>query len=78
MSTNQNDPFANADARDSRRWLIGLGISVGFGLFGVVMALLAYFERPKASVLPRSGASIPRAAEANPDQDARRKRERHK
>lgn len=39
-----------ADARraaDQRRWLIGIGITVAFGLFGVVMALLSYNGRSK-------------------------------
>jgi hypothetical protein len=73
----ENDPLSAADTRDGRRWLIGLGISVGFGLFGVVMALLAYFERTKAGA-PASRAPTPRGAEAKPDQDVRRRRERHK
>lgn len=28
-----------------RRWLIGIGISIAFGLFGAVMALLSYADR---------------------------------
>lgn len=79
-NTNSNDPFSAVDARDSRRWLIGLGISVGFGLFGVVMALLAYFERTTASAAP--AAKTPSAREVEkpkpPDPDVRRRRERHR
>jgi hypothetical protein len=75
MTTNQNDPLAAADARDGRRWLIGLGISVGFGLFGVVMALLAYFERTKTSAPPAAKAPAARGAEVKPDQDVRRRRD---
>jgi hypothetical protein len=41
------------DARDNKRWLIGVGISVAFGLFGVVMALLSYSRHtPAAAVAP--------------------------
>jgi hypothetical protein len=40
-----------AAARDARRWLIGVSISVVFGLFGMVMALLGYLQgsRPGAT-----------------------------
>jgi len=37
------------EAQESRRWLIGICITVCFGLFGVVMALLAYTDRTKRS-----------------------------
>lgn len=45
------------DARDNRRWLIGVSISVAFGLFGVVMALLSYSHRTAAA----SAVSVPAA-----------------
>jgi len=65
MKTNPElSPAANAE---QRRWLIGLLISVSFGLFGVVMALLIYAGRSKAPptvVAPR--------AEARSNNDAER------
>ncbi len=77
MSNNQGDPFSAADARDSRRWLIGVGISLAFGLFGVVMALLAYSERSNTSA---PAAAKPPAAkgptQAEPNKDVRRRRDR--
>lgn len=39
------DEGATAD----RRWLIGIAITLFFGLFGVVMALLSYSDRTKPS-----------------------------
>jgi hypothetical protein len=68
-----------ASARESRRWLIGITISLVFGLFGVVMALLGYLEgsRPAA---PGGGISSPakRGQEpASPRRD-RRPGDRHR
>jgi hypothetical protein len=77
MTTNPNDPVSAADARDSRRWLIGVGISLVFGLFGVVMALLAYSERTRASAQPGAHAPSPRGAEAQPAKRIDRRRDRH-
>jgi hypothetical protein len=50
VSTKSPDSASLAAARDARRWLIGVSISLVFGLFGVVMALLGYLEgtRPAA------------------------------
>jgi hypothetical protein len=78
MTTNPNDPISAADARDRRRWLIGLGISVAFGLFGVVMTLLAYSERTRPSAQPAAHAPSPRGVEAEPARRIHRKRERDK
>lgn len=78
MTTSKKEPVSAADARDSRRWLIGLGISVGFGLFGVVMTLLAYSERTKPTAPPAVKAASPQGAVVQPEQDVRRRRERHK
>ena len=48
------DEASSAD----RRWFIGVAISLVFGLFGVVMALLAYADRNKpAPVAEPSAAS---------------------
>ena len=70
------------DARDNRRWLIGVGVSVGFGLFGVVMALLSYSHRataPSAVSAPAAhgpAANTPTRApsERAPDSSARERR----
>ncbi len=48
--------------RDDRRWLIGVGISVGFGLFGVVMALLSYSHRSSPASAPAARIPATRAA----------------
>jgi hypothetical protein len=45
------------DSRDSRRWQIGVAISVVFGLFGVLMAILNYSPRTPAASGEASGAS---------------------
>jgi len=78
MTTNNNDPLSAADVRDGRRWLIGLGISLAFGLFGVVMALLAYSERTKASAPPTARVPTRPVPVVEPERDLRRKRDRHK
>jgi hypothetical protein len=55
MST-PSEPNVVAD----RRWLIGIGISVAFGLFGVIMALLNYADRDK----PQAPGAAPATAAA--------------
>lgn len=55
----------SSDARAHRRWLIGIGITLVFGLFGAIMALLAYtkLEGPAPVMAPRrSGAPAARPA----------------
>jgi hypothetical protein len=42
MSPQREPTSAPSDARAQRRWLIGLAITVLFGIFGAVMAVLAY------------------------------------
>jgi len=59
MSDSSEQRRNDVDARDNRRWLIGVGISVGFGLFGVVMALLSYSHRSTPTSVP--AARIPAA-----------------
>ena len=44
---------AHAVASD-RRWLIGISISIFFGLFGAVMAVLAYRDRGGREPVPTS------------------------
>jgi hypothetical protein len=52
-------------APESRRWLIGIGISLFFGLFGVVMALLSYSQKAKDPASPAATATVaPQPAEA--------------
>jgi hypothetical protein len=48
---------AGASADTDRRWIIGIGISLVFGVFGAVMSLLAYHDRDK----PPSQLSAPAA-----------------
>jgi hypothetical protein len=57
-----------AAARDARRWLIGVSISVIFGLFGVVMALLGYLEGKR----PAAGGSIQEPAKRQEPAASRR------
>ena len=55
-------------AADQRRWLIGIGITVVFGLFGVVMTLLSYSDRtkPRATPAGATAATVVPAAPAAP------------
>ena len=64
----KSDDDATTSSRDleHRRWLIGIGVSVLFGIFGVVMALLNYYGRNKpaspaapTAVAPERAASPP-------------------
>lgn len=52
MGTDDDSHARTRHAADERRWLIGIGISVAFGLFGVVMALLSYSDRTKPAAAP--------------------------
>jgi len=63
VSADRDGSSALADARDNRRWLIGVGISIAFGLFGVVMALLSYADRVRPSPGPATNAPAKRASE---------------
>jgi hypothetical protein len=82
MANHEGDPRSAAEARDSRRWLIGVGISLTFGLFGATMALLAYSDRkgPSAPPAAKSPAAKSPAVkspnQAEPSKDDRRKRDR--
>jgi hypothetical protein len=59
MSTNGGERTSTTHALGDRRWLIGIGISVVFGLFSGVMALLSYFAgaEPTAPPAPRAPAA---------------------
>ncbi|GEM_PF-1499005 len=67
MGIDNKEP-STAIEREDRRWLIGIAITLSFGIFGVVMALLSYSSHtsessaPPAVKRPVSG-SAPRNAE---------------
>lgn len=73
-----NDPDNNAAraarAHDAehRRWLIGIGISIAFGTFGAVMALLSYRARSQ----PPTPSSVQAAKSVSEKADPRRSRHR--
>jgi len=56
MSTKPGEPAVDVE---HRRWLIGLGISVSFGLFGAVMAWLSYSARTRPSAPAAVQVSAP-------------------
>lgn len=75
--SDSSEQISKLDARDNRRWLIGVCISVAFGLFGVVMALLSYSHhsspKPAAAPAARSpGTSVDR--DRDRDRETRRQR----
>lgn len=87
MNDSADRQAAFLEARDNRRWLIGVCISVAFGLFGVVMALLSYSRRtppapaagstpaahgPAANTPPR--APVAEASDASGTRDRRQRR----
>jgi len=71
-----SDRAAASEARDHRRWLIGLGITLAFGMFGVIMALLSYSERARPGA--SSPAQSPAAAHAEPAKHPRGRRDHDK
>jgi hypothetical protein len=78
MNDSGHNRVSALDARDNRRWLIGVGISVAFGLFGVVMALLSYSRHtPAAAGAPAAhGPAASTTHRAPPESDARPRRQR--
>ena len=65
MSTKDEETAPRTQAPENRRWLVGIGITVFFGLFGVVMALLSYSHRANDPASPAATATVaPRPAEA--------------
>ena len=71
MSTKRDEASPSIDAPENRRWLIGIAISLFFGIFGAVMAWLSYSDRtkaPPATVTPGSKQS------ANPPTRPRERR----
>lgn len=67
-----------AAAREARRWLIGITISVVFGLFGVVMALLGYLEGTRPTAPAAAGMPAKHGQEPASARRERGSRERHK
>ena len=66
MSAKGDKASPGIDAPEQRRWLIGIGISLLFGIFGVVMALLSYWERTKASAPPAGAVTAAPRTKATP------------
>ncbi len=64
--------LSTAIERDNRRWLIGIAITLSFGIFGVVMALLSYSHASQPSGAPAAkppvSGSSPRRSAAEPVQ----------
>lgn len=56
-----------ATAAANRRWIITICVSLVFGIFGAVMALLSYSGR--AAPAPAAMTAAPAAAPAAPDPD---------
>jgi len=76
MSAHHDEVPSGADVREHRRWLIGVGISLVFGLFGVVMALLSYSQRSSPTAAPALRGATEPAAESGKNRGAQR--DRHK
>jgi len=72
-----NDDDPSTAARDSRRWLIGVVISLVFGLFSVVMALLSYSTRATPAAPPARAPAVQEGPSAEPLRRANPRRERH-
>ena len=62
MSTNRDERSSVGDARDNRRWFIGVGISLVFGLFSMVMALLSYSAGTRPTTPPAAKTPAERSA----------------
>jgi hypothetical protein len=75
--TNGDEPSAGMTARDGRRWLIGIVISVVFGLFSGVMALLSYSERTRPAALPNRDPRAQAPSSEPPRRDSVRRDRRH-
>ncbi|CAN5790851.1 hypothetical protein BH11MYX2_BH11MYX2_07750 [soil metagenome] len=80
MGPQTEDASSRGEARAHRRWLIGISITVVFGIFGAVMALLAYTNAKSAPPRPRgaipSGTSAPAVAAPAPSDEPRGKEHR--
>jgi hypothetical protein len=63
----RDDVAVRDDVRANRRWLIGITITLVFGMFGAVMAILAYTNTLQpAARTSRPAVSRPKAGSATP------------
>lgn len=68
MSSNDVDVSPpERDRTANQRWMIGLVVTLVFGCFGVVMALLSYMDRDRTTVHPTRES--PAAAPTTPGRD---------
>jgi hypothetical protein len=72
MSINRDSRSPGVETRDNRRWLIGIVISIVFGLFSMLMALLGYFADTKPTAPPAGNSPAAR----DDDEPTRRTRPR--
>lgn len=54
-----------------RRWLIGIAITVTFGVFGAVMAVLAYTRNTSSTTPPARAPAVTAPPVATPDRPTR-------
>jgi hypothetical protein len=66
MAPETETASARSDARAQRRWLIGLTITVVFGIFGAVMALLAYTNGSRGQATATPATASPRPSSPEP------------
>jgi hypothetical protein len=66
MSTDRDAPASQKSERDSRRWLIGVGISLIFGIFSMVMAVLSYSPKTDSTARPARNDPAARGGAAEP------------
>lgn len=63
MTTTDENAASRRSDREDRRWLIGIGITIIFGLFGAIMTWLSYDARANAlAPLSRPAAVVPAPA----------------
>lgn len=65
MTSNADEPSPKPNSADNRRWLIGICISLAFGIFSAVMAWLNYADRTKATPASQR-PSAPAVADPRP------------
>jgi hypothetical protein len=70
--------ISETDAAANRRWLIGLSITLVFGIFGAVMALLRYADQGKTQPSPAATSVVAPAAADPPVRPSQGKRNGHK
>jgi hypothetical protein len=55
MTTTDGSP-PERDKAANRRWLIGIVLTLVFGIFGATLALLSYMDRDRAPAAPAAPA----------------------